>query len=642
MPTAAPSFRECRRAARSIRRAQHGPEAIGAVRPRSVVWLYRSRAPLAMMLYLAGADRRLVWRGHDSLALLQPPATDRPPVRGHRLLRLIDRWWDRLLSFGPTILGVALTVVLALAGAPLAGLFVLTASVTYLVIVLAALAVYQGYQLVRPFVTRTGTDEVGAESLPGEQWSMTLCHHPNALRADELLRLAELRLTRLLTGAATMVLNGQGVRADRLVATETLVCLRSGVTTDLMRDRVLAWTKAPAGAGAAPAVTFRFMAKMSTRPVRVVDTGTFFFWYLGGVAVAIVVNAVFVAAQERAACRLECTGRPADYLSALRWLLQRLLLTDPYGLAPATPTAAAIGWLISITSIVGGLVFIVAVIQYRRYRSVILGAIRDFQMNVGRRTTVLLMVATDVERQAVAAAMRAATGEPARLRFREVHTIFELGTLSNADVLMVRTEPGAVGPSSAAITAAAVIGLVQPDYLIVTGICYGLRRESQKLGDIIVGRQLRAIDHRKVTDVIDEDGAGNQRREQVTLTRGDFVTASPALLDRFTSAEHPDGVGVHTGTLLSGSLLVDSKQLHQDLRALDPEALGGEMEGAGVYAAAARGKIDWIVVKAICDWGYDKTDEAQARAAGNVAGFVVDVIRSGALDEPIRPANLRT
>jgi nucleoside phosphorylase len=65
------------------------------------------------------------------------------------------------------------------------------------------------------------------------------------------------------------------------------------------------------------------------------------------------------------------------------------------------------------------------------------------------------------------------------------------------------------------------------------------------------------------------------------------------------------------------------------------------MEGAGIYAAAAPEKVDWIVAKAIADWGYDKTDEVQRMAADNVADFVVHAIRSGALDEAVVPVNAR-
>ena len=65
-------------------------------------------------------------------------------------------------------------------------------------------------------------------------------------------------------------------------------------------------------------------------------------------------------------------------------------------------------------------------------------------------------------------------------------------------------------------------------------------------------------------------------------------------------------------------------------------AIGGEMEGIGVYAAAAKERVDWIVVKSICDWGMGENDDWHAAASRNAAEFVRDVLLNGGLDS--RPA----
>jgi nucleoside phosphorylase len=76
---------------------------------------------------------------------------------------------------------------------------------------------------------------------------------------------------------------------------------------------------------------------------------------------------------------------------------------------------------------------------------------------------------------------------------------------------------------------------------------------------------------------------------------------------------------------------VDNVDYRDDLRALEPEAIGGEMEGAGLYVACHEAKTDWILIKAICDWadgnkGHDK-EARQALAAKNAAGFAMFVLR---------------
>ncbi len=40
------------------------------------------------------------------------------------------------------------------------------------------------------------------------------------------------------------------------------------------------------------------------------------------------------------------------------------------------------------------------------------------------------------------------------------------------------------------------------------------------------------------------------------------------------------------------------------------------------------------MVKAICDWGFDKTKDHQEAAARNAAMFVTHLIDIGALDQP--------
>lgn len=632
--SALPSYAECREAARSIRRAEFGRDTVNTVRPRGVTGLFRSRAPLPILLYVASREGRLVWRSADSLALLQPPGDlPRAAPGGVRLwlLRQVNRRWEMLLFAGPPV--VLLLIVLGLIAIRglvgrnvllIGGVSLALLAMFYVSTLMAAMAMFG----IRWFYRELGRppppgDIVAAELLPGERWSMTLCHHLAPARSDELLRHVELHLEKLITADAQVALDRLGVRAGHLGLTETLVCIPRGVTTGYMRTAVERWSGGQGG---------ELMMKIPgdrarKQPVRLFEAGGFFFWYVGAVLMIILLEAFLVAQWERAACGTHCAGRPADYPSAVRWLAQRLFFTDAPGLSPATTEAWVVGWLTSVMSFTGIGVAIVAVVLYWKYHEKKVKEYREVIEAAHRRTRTLLLVATKRERDAVLEAVRAINGVEPRLRHLPQHTVFELGELSRTEVLLAQSEQGAVGPAASAITAAGLIARLEPDFLVVTGVCFGLRPQEQKLGDVVVSRQLRAIDHRKETDAM-----GAERRP-VTLLRGDFVTPSPTLLRRFSSAD----VGwrdatVHSGTMLSSSVLVNSKQVRDRLVKLDPEAIGGEMEGAGVYAAAAPEKVDWIVVKAISDWGYDKDDLAQERAARNAASFVVHTVRGGAMD----------
>ncbi len=59
------------------------------------------------------------------------------------------------------------------------------------------------------------------------------------------------------------------------------------------------------------------------------------------------------------------------------------------------------------------------------------------------------------------------------------------------------------------------------------------------------------------------------------------------------------------------------------------------MEGAGLYVAGADHKVDWIVIKAICDWadgnkGVNKKARQQL-AAKNAAVFLVESLKYSGL-----------
>jgi len=123
----------------------------------------------------------------------------------------------------------------------------------------------------------------------------------------------------------------------------------------------------------------------------------------------------------------------------------------------------------------------------------------------------------------------------------------------------------------------------------------------------------------------------------VVINRGDRVTASENLLDKFRTGESDwHSPKVHFGILLCGEKLIASKSFLDRLLDIEKEAIGGEMEGSGLYTAARKAKIDWIIVKAISDWADgSKNDKMQPIAAMNAAKYVRHVVNQGGLKEQI-------
>lgn len=242
----------------------------------------------------------------------------------------------------------------------------------------------------------------------------------------------------------------------------------------------------------------------------------------------------------------------------------------------------------------------------------------------------LIVVVADIERDAVLRQVRDVTVPPFDRRYLTHHTVYPLGRISRTEVVLVQVAAGTVTPHSAGASTGALIRDVRPDYIIACGICYGLRDANsggtQRLGDVVVADQLRLIAHRKVTT--GADGV------DVEIRRGGEVHPSVVLLDRLRSAavDRPVSAEVHVGPVLSESVLVNSRAYRRKLQLADPEAVAGEMEGSGIYAAAERDKVDWGLVKGISDWGYDKHDGQQRQAADNAASLLVHMMQVGGLD----------
>lgn len=252
----------------------------------------------------------------------------------------------------------------------------------------------------------------------------------------------------------------------------------------------------------------------------------------------------------------------------------------------------------------------------------------------GSSPDVLVIAATQLEYD-VAAELAGVTRDLEQRR-RNVgeYIAIDLG-LTHCSTWLLRCKAGAIGPNGAAIRASAAITELSPRpfAVISVGIAYGLQRRSQQIGDLLVAEQLC---------LYEVERRGATRR----ISRGDRPSASGVLLDWFHSAraDWPLAGGIansraprfHSGLLMTGEKLVDDPEFVSDLLAIEPEAVGGEMEGAGIYSAAVPKQTNWGVVKGICDWGYDKDSRYQEIAARNAFDFVYH-----ALDQPVVKRALR-
>jgi len=209
-------------------------------------------------------------------------------------------------------------------------------------------------------------------------------------------------------------------------------------------------------------------------------------------------------------------------------------------------------------------------------------------------------------------------------------TYFDLGKIRGARIVLVQSETGSGGPYGSTLTVMDGINAFNPTAIILVGIAFGVDPPRQRLGDILISRQLLDYDVVRV-------GTGRGRRPAI-VPRGDRPSGSLRLLDRFHAGLLDwKGAKVRFGLILSGAKLVDNVDFRDDIvRLAGGEAVGGEMEGGGLYASAHRRKIDWIVVKAVSDWADGRKRQGKAtrqrQAALNAAEYVLHVLNRGGFD----------
>jgi nucleoside phosphorylase/tetratricopeptide (TPR) repeat protein len=247
---------------------------------------------------------------------------------------------------------------------------------------------------------------------------------------------------------------------------------------------------------------------------------------------------------------------------------------------------------------------------------------------------VLLITVTKVESTAVLKVFREATGhepQPTRIGDRMYQ---ELGVVNGARVFMAQSEMGSGGLGASLQTVQKGIAALSPSAVIMVGIAFGINSDKQAIGDILVSKQMLLYELQRV--------GTNKAGQREISPRGDRAPASPTLLSFFRVADlnWDESKGkVYFGLILSGDKLVDNVDFHGQLRESEAEAIGGEMEGAGLYVACQEEKVDWILVKAICDWGDgNKAEDKKARqqlAAHNAASFVLHALQQAPLKQEV-------
>lgn len=206
---------------------------------------------------------------------------------------------------------------------------------------------------------------------------------------------------------------------------------------------------------------------------------------------------------------------------------------------------------------------------------------------------------------------------------------YDLGTLGTSRVVAVKTAMGAFGPSGAISSAHYYLDKTRATGMISVGMAFGLSRQNQQHGTVLISEALFPYDDRVVLP--DSEG-----RFEYAYRDKQAVPCKPDLLRIFRNHEverRPDeeGYKAEFGVLLSGSAKVECTAYRDLLFRWCRQfgnLVGGEMEGVALLSL----RKDWagIVVKGICDFAEDgQREEVRAHrkvACTNAARFAIDAL----------------
>lgn len=237
------------------------------------------------------------------------------------------------------------------------------------------------------------------------------------------------------------------------------------------------------------------------------------------------------------------------------------------------------------------------------------------------RPDVALIVATEME---LLQTLRVLTPLPRRRCLWKVMSncdTYYLGRFGSFTAVVSMSNMGTQGAGGSTLCANAVLDTWKPRVVLLLGIAFGTSRKKHQPGDVLVAEYVIPYEHQRVGDDI--------------IFRNPVPPSSAILLNRFRHAldwrfSRPDRsvCARHVGSMLSGEKLVDNLEFKNFLLKQYPNAIGGEMEGAGVWGAATRSRKEWIIVKGVCDWGDGKKHKAfhplAAAAAVSLCRHVLD------------------
>lgn len=239
------------------------------------------------------------------------------------------------------------------------------------------------------------------------------------------------------------------------------------------------------------------------------------------------------------------------------------------------------------------------------------------------KVNILIVTATDVETKALHSVMNNSIQ-----KVIQGHNTYYIGFLGRYLICNVEClSMGSLNAGSSTITITNALNEWKGiKAVMMVGICFGIDDSKQKIGDIIISKEIRNYETRRI---------GKDKE----ISRGETHISDMCLYNAFRNLNMTwEYIGLDNqnkdmkfGSYLSGELLVDNKEVRNNLLKENPEAQAGEMEGNGLVSACVSARVAWIMLKAICDFadgnkGIDKIQRQKiaAYASANCCSAVLE------------------
>ncbi|MBM2622866.1 hypothetical protein JIG36_45930 [Actinoplanes sp. LDG1-06] len=324
MEVASPSFAQCRQAARSIRAGDRWKIVRDFLRPRTFSW-FRSRLPIALLLFRSGRDGCLLWESPHSLIVVAPPAAQ-------RRRSWLDRWCDTLMLFGPS-LGLLIAAVVSVAlRAPMAVQVSLVSAFFFWPVLFSTIGMVADLvDFARWFIRNSSAGDGLAEvdRVLDANWSVRLLHGAGPGDFAEV--------TGGLPGGTEALL----IPAEAVTGENVLTHWRSSPQVSRLDE-----------SGSVLVMLPEQKRLIEAQPIRTSPHAVIAIMTALSVLLLVAGGAYVVAPAEKAACGSSCGERPATYGNALYWLLNRLSGGDPNDLGAATLFGRFVGIVVTTVSVV--------------------------------------------------------------------------------------------------------------------------------------------------------------------------------------------------------------------------------------------------------------------------------------------------